>query len=73
MLVDDLLRLRHRLRRRRCGESQQHVRRLDLLPLAGHGLDLQRCVVIGEECPGLQLAVVLEQHIHAQRMQRKGR
>ena len=46
------------------GEAQEHVAGLDLHALAGHRLDLQRRVLIGEHGTGLELAVVLEQHVH---------
>ncbi len=60
----ELLRLGQRVAGAGRGEAQQHVAGLDLQPLAGHRLDLQRRIVVGENGAGLQLAVVLEQDIH---------
>ncbi len=51
-------------RRRRRGEAQQHGGGLHLHALPGGRLDLQRCVVVGEDGTGLELAVVLEKDVH---------
>jgi hypothetical protein len=58
------LRLRDEKRRRRLGIAQQHRRRLDLEALAGCSLDLKRRIVVRQDCPGLELAVVLEKDVH---------
>ena len=58
------LSLGHQRARGQRREAQQHGARLDLEPFARHRFHLQRRVVIGENGPGLQLAVVLEQDIH---------
>ena len=63
-LAGEFVRVADRLRSARLGEAQQNIRRLDLEPLAGDGLDLQRLVVIGQDGAGLQLAVVLEENVH---------
>jgi hypothetical protein len=58
------LRVGDERRRSRLAESQQDRGGLDLQALARNGFDLQRCVVVGENRPGLQLAVVLEKDVH---------
>ena len=58
------LSLGHQRARGQRREAEQHGTGLDLEPLARHRFHLQRRVVIGENGPGLQLAVVLEQDIH---------
>jgi hypothetical protein len=51
-------------RRRRLEVAQQHRRSLDLQAFAGGSLDLQRCVIVGKDGAGLELAVVLEKNVH---------
>ena len=66
-LTRELLRLGIERRRRRIGEAEQHRRGLDLEPLAGDGLDLERRFVVGKDGAGLQLAVILEKDVHGAR------
>ena len=61
------LRICKQCRGRGVGKAQQDVRGLDLEPLAGRGLDLQRGIVIGEDGAGLERAVVLEKDVHGER------
>ena len=56
--------VRDQRRRRWLGEAQQDRSGLDLQALARNRFDLQRRVVVGEDGPGLQLAVVLEENVH---------
>ena len=63
-LPGKVLRIGEKRRRRGIRVAQQDRGRLDLQALAGRGLDLQRRVVVGENRPGLELALVLEKDVH---------
>ena len=67
----DRLRIGKQYRRRRTGETQQHVRCLDLQAFAGNRFDLQRGIVIGEDGAGLERAVVLEKDMHGSETARR--